>query len=131
MKIRLLTALAILFAAAETDAALKVPNVFGNHMVVQQKAPLKVWGWTNPGQDVTVELGETTVSGKANAEGRFDVSLPEMTAGGGPLKLTIKADETVTFEDVLVGEVWVCSGQSNMQWAVNSFQRRRSGKTGC
>jgi sialate O-acetylesterase len=120
VKIRLLTAFAILFAAAETEAALKMPNVFGNHMVVQQKAPVKVWGWTNPGQDVSVELGGNTVAGKANAEGRFDVSLPEMMAGGGPLNLTIKADETITFEDVLVGEVWICSGQSNMQWAVNS-----------
>lgn len=120
MKIRLLSALAILFAVAEAEAALKMPNVFGDHMVVQQKAPVKVWGWTNPEQEVTVELGDNSVSAKANADGRFDVSLPEMTAGGGPLKLTIKADETITFEDVLVGEVWVCSGQSNMQWAVNS-----------
>ena len=120
MKIRFFSALAMLFIATNADAALKVPNVFGNHMVVQQNAPIKVWGWTNPGQDVTVELGDKSVAGKANADGRVDVVLPEMTAGGGALKLTIKADETVTFEDVLVGEVWICSGQSNMQWSVNA-----------
>jgi len=119
MKIRFVAALAVLFAAAHADAALKIPNVFGSHMVVQQKAPIKVWGWTNPGQEVTVELGGNTVSAKAGDDGRFDVALPEMTAGG-PHTLTIKADETVSFEDVLVGEVWVCSGQSNMQWSVNS-----------
>ncbi len=120
MKIRLFTALAMLFAVGNAQAALKVPNVFGNHMVVQQKAPIRVWGWTNPGQDVTVELGDKAALAKAHADGRFEVSLPAMVAGGGPLKLTIKADETVTFEDVMVGEVWVCSGQSNMQWGVNS-----------
>lgn len=119
MKIRLFTALAVMIAAANAQAALKVPNVFGNHMVVQQKAPIKVWGWTNPGQEVTVSLADKSVSGKANADGRFDVSLPELTAGG-PHQLTIKADETVTFEDVLVGEVWICSGQSNMQWSINA-----------
>lgn len=118
MKFRLITTLAILFAAAHAQAALKIPNVFGDHMVVQQKAPIKVWGWTNPAQEVTVELGGNSVSAKADADGRFDVALPEMTAGG-PHTLTIKADETVTFEDVLAGEVWICSGQSNMQWSVN------------
>ncbi len=119
MKIQLFTVLAVLIAAVNAQAALKIPNVFGNHMVVQQKAPIKVWGWTNPGQEVTVSLADKSVSAKANADGRFDVSLPELTAGG-PHQLTIKADETVTFEDVLVGEVWICSGQSNMQWSVNA-----------
>ena len=72
MKIRLFTALAMLFAVSNAQAALKVPNVFGNHMVVQQKAPIRVWGWTNPGQDVTVELGDKAASAKAHADGRFD-----------------------------------------------------------
>lgn len=57
MKIRFVATLAVLFAAAHAEAALKIPNVFGSHMVVQQKAPIKVWGWTNPGQEVTVEIG--------------------------------------------------------------------------
>ena len=82
MKIRLFTALAVMIAAANAQAALKVPNVFGNHMVVQQKAPIKVWGWTNPGQEVTVSLADKSVSGKANADDSKLVQLPELTLGG-------------------------------------------------
>ena len=119
MKIRLFVVLAVLTSASTMEAALKLPNVFGNHMVVQQKMPIKVWGWTNPGQDVTVAMADKTVSVKAGSDGRFEAALPELVAGG-PYKMTITADETVAFEDVLVGEVWVCSGQSNMQWNVNS-----------
>ena len=114
---RSLLAVALLLTANTAQAALKLPNIFSDHMVVQQKMPIRVWGWTNPGQDVTVEMGGKSVSGKANAEGRFDVSLPELPAGG-PHVLTIRADETRSLQDVLVGEVWICSGQSNMQWSV-------------
>ncbi len=119
MKTRFLAALAIFLASHSVQAALKMPNIFGDHMVVQQKMPIKVWGWTNPGQEVSVELAGKSVSAKANSDGRFDVSLPEMPAGG-PHTMTIRADDTITFEDVLVGEVWICSGQSNMQWNVNN-----------
>ena len=118
-KFRFAAMLAMLLLTGKAQAALKMPNIFGNHMVVQQKMPVKVWGWTNPGQAVTVEIAGHSASAKAGADGRFDVSLPMMDAGG-PHTLTVKADETITIDDVLVGEVWVCSGQSNMQWGVNS-----------
>jgi sialate O-acetylesterase len=120
VKIRMIAVLATLSLATSVQAALKMPNIFGDHMVVQQNMPIRVWGWTTPGQAVTVELGGQTASAKAGDDGRFDATLPELKAGGGPLKLTVKADETVTFDDVLVGEVWICSGQSNMQWSVNA-----------
>lgn len=119
MKFRIVAMFAMLLLTGKAQAALKMPNIFGNHMVVQQKMPVKVWGWTNPGQAVTVEIAGHSASAKAGADGRFDVSLPMMDAGG-PHTLTVKADETITIDDVLVGEVWVCSGQSNMQWGVNS-----------
>ena len=109
----------VLTAGSSLHAELKLPNIFGDHMVVQQKMPVKVWGWTTPGQSVTVKLAEAMVAGRADASGRFEVSLPAMDAGG-PHKLTIQADETRTISDVLVGEVWICSGQSNMQWSVNA-----------
>jgi sialate O-acetylesterase len=100
------------------DAALKLPNIFGDHMVVQQKAPVRIWGWTSPGCDVNVEMCGKSATGKAGEDGRFDVVLGALEAGG-PYTLTIRADETRTISDVLVGEVWVCSGQSNMQWSVD------------
>ncbi|MEO1615861.1 MAG: sialate O-acetylesterase [Planctomycetota bacterium] len=87
-------------------------------MVLQRGKPIHVWGWVAPGADVTVAMAGQSVTGKGNAEGRFDLDLPEMKAGG-PHELTIASgDDKTTFTDVLIGEVWVCSGQSNMQWAV-------------
>ena len=73
----------------------------------------------DPRQEVTVEFAGKTVSAKTGADGRFEASLPEMAADGQSHTMTIKADETVKIQDVLIGEVWICSGQSNMQWAVS------------
>lgn len=119
MKMRILLAASVLLIPSAAKAELKLPNIFGDHMVVQQKMPVKVWGWTKPGQDVTVTLAKKSANAKAGADGRFDVSLPAVDAGG-PYTLEVKADETRTINDVLVGEVWICSGQSNMQWNVGS-----------
>ena len=117
VKIHVLIASCVLLVPSLAKAELKLPNIFGDHMVVQQKMPVKVWGWTKPGQEVTVTLAEKSANGKAGADGRFDVAVPAVDAGG-PYTLEIKADETRTIQDVLVGEVWICSGQSNMQWNV-------------
>lgn len=117
MKRLVLWSVCLLLMQGMSQAALKMPNIFGDHMVVQQKMPIRVWGWTAPGQQVTVEFAGQTVSGQAGTDGRFDVALAAVDAGG-PHTLTVKADETKTFSDVLAGEVWICSGQSNMQWSV-------------
>lgn len=102
------------------QAELKMSSVFGDHMVLQQKQPIRVWGWTKSGQDVTVEFAGQSKSTTADADGRFQLDLAAVNATAEPHSLTIKADETKTFKDVLVGEVWLCSGQSNMQWNVLS-----------
>ncbi len=86
-------------------------------MVLQRDKPIHVWGTTTPNAKVTVTLSDKSVQGNASDTGRFDVELPAMSAGG-PYEMVIKADETRTFKDVLIGEVWICSGQSNMQWSV-------------
>ena len=105
------------------SAELKVASIFGDHMVLQRQMPTRVWGWTTPGQDVSVLLksgdGRTsrTSTAKAGEDGRFDATLDALEAGG-PFTLTISADETKVFNDVLIGEVWICSGQSNMRWPV-------------
>ncbi len=94
-------------------------SVFGDHMVLQQKQPIRIWGWTNPNQSVWVEMAAQNATTTADRDGRFQLNLKPVAAGG-PYTLTVKADETKTFQDVLVGEVWLCSGQSNMQFAVSS-----------
>lgn len=106
-----------LFLPHVCNAELKFSPVFGDSMVLQRDQPIHVWGWTTPGTQVTATLGGHTASAKSDDAGRFDVSLDPLPAGG-PHELAIATDETRTFKDVLIGEVWLCSGQSNMQWSV-------------
>ena len=117
-----LAALATSFAclAVATSSALaetRLPSVFGSHMVLQRDQELPVWGWDEAGTEVTVRLGDSSVSGKAGKNGKWSVKLPKQSAGG-PLKLTVTGSSSVELSDILIGEVWVCSGQSNMEWSV-------------
>lgn len=98
-------------------ADVKLPSIFGNHMVLQQKMADKVWGTADPGESITVTIADQTKTTKAGNDGKWSVTLDPLPAGG-PHTLTIKGSNTVTYDDVLVGEVWICSGQSNMQWSV-------------
>ncbi len=119
MKTRLFCLIVLLSAPQLALAELRMASIFGDSMVVQREKPIHVWGWTTPGTEVTVQLADKSATGKADASGRFDVDLDPLSAGG-PHELTVKADESKTFKDVLVGEVWICSGQSNMAWPVAS-----------
>lgn len=115
---KLFLVLMLLTAAPHCLAEIRTSAVFGDSMVLQREKPIHVWGWAQPNQSVEVSLAGNAETGKSDADGRFDVKLPALPAGG-PHSMTISSgDDSVTFKDVLVGEVWVCSGQSNMQWAV-------------
>ncbi len=107
------------FSAAEREARAEVrlPKVFNSHMVMQQEKPLVVWGWANPNEAVKVQLGSASAQTRANANGEWKVTLPAIKAGG-PYKLTISSANTVEFDDVMIGEVWLCSGQSNMEMGI-------------
>ena len=98
-------------------ADVKMPNIFGSHMVLQRNQADKVWGWADKGEEVTVTIADQTKKAKADDKGAWSVMLDPMK-GPGPFKMVVTGKNTITFEDVLVGEVWICSGQSNMQWAV-------------
>jgi sialate O-acetylesterase len=113
----LLLALACFATAVRADVSLN--NMFGDHMVLQQGIKNKVWGRAEPGEAVTVTLGTQSHSTKAAGDGAWHVFLDPVVEYGGPHTLTVKGRNTVTFDDVLIGEVWVCSGQSNMWWSVN------------
>jgi sialate O-acetylesterase len=86
-------------------------------MVLQQKQENKVWGWGDAGSTITVTIGDETKTAKVSEDGSWHVMLDPRNAGG-PHKLTIKGHDDIVFEDVMFGEVWICSGQSNMQWSV-------------
>ncbi len=98
-------------------AEVSLPNVFGDHMVLQRDQKDPVWGWADPGEAITVTIAGQSHKTTADADGKWRVELDPMEAGG-PYELVVQGTNTVTFRDVLVGEVWVCSGQSNMQWNV-------------
>ena len=118
--LRLLVAAACLAAPSLAAAELSLPAVFGDHMVLQRDMATPVFGQADADVEVTVTFGDQTKAATADAEGRFSVKLDAMKASAEPQTLTVKAgDEEKSFSDVLVGEVWVCSGQSNMEWAVS------------
>ncbi len=111
--------LAVVWAAARSGwADPKLPRLLSNNMVLQQKTQAPVWGWADPGEEVTVRFLDQTVSAKADPEGRWEVKISTPEAGG-PYELTVAGKTTqITLRNILVGEVWVCAGQSNMAWTV-------------
>jgi sialate O-acetylesterase len=111
------TSASVLFTVSAAKADVKLPSVLGSHMVLQRDVPIPVWGTAEAGEAVTVTLGSDTSSTKADAQGKWKVQLPARQVGG-PLELTVTGKNKVELKDILVGEVWVCSGQSNMEWHV-------------
>ncbi len=87
-------------------------------MVLQQEKPITIWGWANPNEADTVQLVAEKQEAKANDRGEWKVVLPAVKAGG-PYTLTASGSNTIKLEDVLVGEVWLCSGQSNMEMGMH------------
>lgn len=106
-------------AAAWIHADVKLPSIFGDHMVLQQKQTNRVWGWDAPGTVVKVEFGGQSVSGTAGGDGRWSVKLDPVPASAEPRQLKVAGSSVRVIQDVLVGEVWLCSGQSNMGFTVN------------
>ena len=100
------------------STALRIASVFSDHAVLQRDVPLRVWGWAEPGTSVAVAVAGHTAKGTANAAGKWAVTLPPIPAGG-PHTLTVRAaGELLSLADIMIGEVWLCSGQSNMEMRV-------------
>jgi sialate O-acetylesterase len=122
--------------AAAAPAAVRLPAIFGDNMVLQRGQPLPVWGWAEKGEEITVAMAGQSLAAKAGDDGRWKVTLAKLhgqltevavrNPSGDtrfvwiptPLTMTVKGSSgnTLTFKNVWVGEVWVCSGQSNMHW---------------
>jgi sialate O-acetylesterase len=114
--------LAVFVAASLAPAAfaeVRLPSWISDNMVLQQGKPAPVWGKADPGENVAVALGDQHKSATADASGRWKVELDPLKAGG-PFEMTVAGSNSVTIHNILVGEVWVCSGQSNMEMAVGS-----------
>ncbi|MCF7817599.1 MAG: hypothetical protein K9M54_06935 [Kiritimatiellales bacterium] len=109
----------VVFSIPCLAANLILPSVFSDHMVVQRERAVPIWGKADPGSAVTVEFAGQTKTATADAEGEWRVDLEPLTASAESRTLIVRsAEQQIEFKDVLVGEVWLCSGQSNMQFAL-------------
>jgi len=111
---KMLVPLWLALLAASAQAEVRLSNVFGEHMVLQRDRPLRLWGTATPGQTLTVDLGGRTARTQVGADGRWRVELPPLSAGG-PFHLLVQGDQAVELSDVLIGDVWLLGGQSNME----------------
>ena len=111
-------AAACLASAARADVRLS--GIFADHMVLQRDKPVQVSGWANPGEQVNVQFGGQNLSAVTDGKGSWSVHLAPMKANAIPQDLTITGGNLLTIRDVLVGDVWVCSGQSNMEFKLGS-----------
>ena len=100
-------------------ADVKLPAIIGSNMVLQADTPLPIWGWASPGEEVTVTLLEAKATTKAGDDGKWLVKLPAQKTADKPVELTVAGKNTIKLTNILIGEVWAGSGQSNMQWSVS------------
>lgn len=110
----------IIGALTPLSSAVSLPNVFGDNMVLQQKTSAPVWGWGEPGEKVRIH-GDwgSEATGTVNADGSWKLFL-ETPAFGGPYNVTVEGEKLIQFENVMIGEVWLCAGQSNMGWRLSA-----------
>lgn len=121
MKRQLFLSLLVLTAALFSNpvrADVRLPEVLDSGMVLQRETKVPVWGFADAGEKVTVTFAGQTEIATADADGRWQVELKPLKAGG-PLTMTVKGKNELKLDDILVGDVWLCSGQSNMEWAMS------------
>lgn len=111
------TAATLISAAAVAD--VRLPTLISDHMVLQCDVPVRIWGWADPQETVTVELLDESQTATADAEGKWEVMLGPLAARNEPTTLVARGKNRVEIDDVLIGEVWVVAGQSNIWWPVS------------
>jgi len=109
----------VFLCPAPAAADVTLPKVFGTNMVMQRDIALPVWGWADAGEKVTVRLGACEKTATADKDGNWKVTLAAMKTSAKGAVMTVSGKNKIQFENILIGEVWICSGQSNMQWSLN------------
>lgn len=109
-----------------SHAGVRLPKLVGNNMVLQRDVKIPIWGWADPGEKVTVYFLKQKHTTKAGADGKWSINLNPLKAGG-PYEMRIKAKNEIKLNNILIGDVWLASGQSNMEWplisTVNNFKK--------
>jgi sialate O-acetylesterase len=101
------------------QAEVRLPSILTDNMVLQREIPVNIWGWAIPGEKVTISLNNQKASVKADVEGKWKVQLTPMKAGG-PFEMHVYAKNEIVLKNILIGDVWVCGGQSNMEWILQN-----------
>ncbi len=116
---KLLTSALFTILALSASAQIRLPNVFSDHMVLQQKEKVAIWGWGAPSEEISIQTSwnNENIKVKVDNFGKWKTNIQTPEAGG-PYTITLKGSSEITLNDVLIGEVWICSGQSNMEWSV-------------
>lgn len=110
----------LFFLTGTVNAQLRLPKIFGDSMVLQRNAPIKIWGWASPGETIRVQFHNQQRVAQAAANGSWQTVLaPE--AVGGPYNLRVQGQTLITLHGILMGDIWVCSGQSNMEMPLNGW----------
>ena len=106
----------LVLVSYQTLAEVRLPSVFSSNMVLQQNKEVAIWGWASPGEQIKItgSWNNKTVDVKTNSGAKW-MTLLQTPIAGGPYVVTIEGENTIILENVLIGEVWVCSGQSNME----------------
>ena len=102
-------------------ADVKLPAIFGDHMVLQRDLAVSIWGTAAPGESVTVTAGRDRAATVTGPNGKWTATLGKLAASAKPVDVTITGKNTLVLHDVLIGDVWVCSGQSNMEYGIKAF----------
>lgn len=122
-KIICLITMVLCAAGNQLQAQMQLPKIFGNDMVLQRNKPLKIWGWSASGRTVQVHFNHQTATALANNKGEWAVTLKPMPAGG-PYELdVVSGKDTVAYKNILLGDVWICGGQSNMEFPVSGWSK--------
>ena len=109
----------VVLMVSQLTAAVTLASPFSDHAVLQHGQPIPVWGTANVGESITVTCAGQIKTVITDAQGRWRVNLDSLSVGGPPLELSVTGSSRIILKDLLVGEVWLCSGQSNMEWPVS------------
>ena len=120
MKILFLLIAFYVCAAVPAGATVTVSKLFSSHMVLQRDMPIHIWGLADAGEQINVSLDTSNASVKTNSIGQWSIYLPAHRAGG-PYTLSIRAANTLQFDDIMMGDLWVASGQSNMELPLQGY----------
>lgn len=115
---QIVIALGLFLLAVPAIADVKLPGVFESNMVLQRNKPVYIWGWANPGETITIQFNNQSKSTKAGKKGSWNLDFSEMKAGG-PYEMVVSGENKILLSNILIGDIWLCGGQSNMQWRLD------------